>query len=328
MVRVRFDLLWLSFVGTFLIESNAWKTSDWMKDHMKQIGERTLKQICIPGTHNSGMNQINGKTASAKSCNILHQSGTILKQLELGIRFFDVKPVISQGKFKTGYYRKNSEDVWEGGNGQFMHSIVNDINKFTKNHNELVIIYLSQSLNTDMKYRSFNQEEWNRLFQLLDRTRNLFVTSRDAYLPDFTLRNLTGNWSRSSVVYIIHEREFDLGDRFGKGYFNWKSLALYLKYSETNDFSVMLEDQINKMKTVSHSRYFLFPWTLTLSSDDVAMCPIGTSVKLLAKNANENLHTIVQYVSENAYPNIISVDYVENNEVTLVTLAVNNLLDF
>ena len=46
-----------------------------------------------------------------------------------------------------------------------MESIIQQLNEFTSNKRELIIINLSHSLNTDLgntKYRSFTQEEYDR----------------------------------------------------------------------------------------------------------------------------------------------------------------------
>ncbi|XP_024217793.1 uncharacterized protein [Halyomorpha halys] len=330
MVTIRTARWLLCLFSALLVESSALDTANWMRLNMGRLGGRPLQRICIPGTHNSGMNQLTGGTAFAKPCNILNHSQSVRRQLELGVRYFDIRPIISGGKFKTGHYSKIPGGFWQGGNGQFIESIVNDINDFTRDHKEVVIISLSHSLNTDVgkKYRGFNQEEWERLFQLLDRTNNLFFAPGNVYIPAITLGDLTNHGNRAAVLFVTNDGGLNLGGRLGRGYFYWGNMQVYDKYAESDKVSTMFQDQINKMKQESPRRYFLLSWTLTQKAVDATMCPMGKSISKLAKEANSNFHKILPEVSEAAYPNIISVDYVENAAVAELAMAVNNKLNF
>ncbi|CAH1392315.1 unnamed protein product [Nezara viridula] len=311
-------ILRLSLICTVLVASSAIDSANWMRQHMGLLGGRPLQRICIPGTHNSGMHTLNGGTAFAKTCNILNQSQSIRRQLEMGIRYFDIRPIISGGKFKTGHYSKIPGGLWQGGNGQFLDSIINDINDFTREHKELVIVHLSHALNTDVgkKYRSFNEEEWNRLFQLLERTENLFFGPENAYLPGYTLGQLTNNGNRAAVIYIVNDAGAKLGHRYGRGFFYWGNIQVYDRYADSDKVSSMSNDQFNKMKQESPRRYFLLSWTLTQKPFDATTCPMGKSISKLAKDANRNLHKILPEVSVAAYPNVISVDFVESLETS------------
>ncbi|KAI9876244.1 MAG: hypothetical protein M1823_007315, partial [Watsoniomyces obsoletus] len=124
------------------------------------------------------MSVLNGKTAFASPENTLAHYTDIAGQLYAGFRFFDIRPVISKGKFFTGHYSQLIVDVtWQGGNGQSIAAIIDQINAFLDRNRELVIINLSHTLDTDNDYERFTQEEQNRLFQQLLRLKYRYIVS-------------------------------------------------------------------------------------------------------------------------------------------------------
>ncbi|CAH1391060.1 unnamed protein product [Nezara viridula] len=310
------------YTGTSLDGSN------WMKNNIDLLGKRTLKQISIPGAHDAGMSRLNGHTAFGRPCNVLTQSHSFGEQLNLGIRYFDIRPVIGNGgDYLTGHYT-HIKGSWQGGNGQSISSIITDLNAFTKNHNELIIIKLSHSLNTDVgsnSYRKFKQEEWEKLFQKLDTINFLYKNSNnDVHLDQITLDDYTNHGSRASVVIIVDDPDskVQLGSRMGKGYFMPNNLVIYDDYSGSNKWSKMIGDQIKKMHEHSNKEYFLLSWTLTQSGFQAFICK--PSVKDLADQANIHLgFFLYKEVSSGSYPNIILVDNVKDTDVASMALAIS-----
>ena len=144
--------------------------STWMQANLATLGGRTLRQLCMPATHDSGMSQI-GSCRGAIADNTQTQTQGILGQLTQGARYFDIRPVISDGIFVTGHYGYvPAVKAVEGCNGQSIAGIISDINSFTSDRAELIILSLGGDWNTDVggpNYRSLNQGEWNSLLQEL-----------------------------------------------------------------------------------------------------------------------------------------------------------------
>ncbi|CAH1392321.1 unnamed protein product [Nezara viridula] len=331
MFKARTSFIWLCLSNALSIGGSVLDTANWMKDHVTLFGFRTLRQLCIPGSHNSGMNELNGGTAFARRCNTLNQSQSVLKQLELGVRYFDVRPVISGGRFMTGHYTKIIFNSWQGGNGQSIYSIVSDINTFTRYHNELIIVRLSHTLNTDVgnrRYRGFIKEEWDGLFRLLDDTNYMVKASPYTVFYKSTVVELTKNGTTAAVLYIVDAlfAGVFLGKRVGNGYFYRDSLNPFDKFSDSNKLSTMSQDQIMKMETVSPLKYFLLSWTLTQSYLEASICPLEKSIYQLAEGANRKLKMILSEVTWEAFPNIISIDFVETPALAEIVMAVNSKL--
>ncbi|WP_347900743.1 hypothetical protein [Pseudomonas purpurea] len=309
-----------NYTGTNLDAPN------WMKNNLGLLKGKKLKEICIAGSHDSGMSARGTGTAGAFDCNTLTQSRDVGHQLKLGVRYFDIRPVISSGGFYTGHYGKVGSS-WQGANGQSIQSIISDVNAFAGSHNELVVLNFSHSLNTDVgnsSYRPFDQSEWNRLFNSLDGLGNLYVADKDSDLTDFELGRFVDG--RAAVLVIVEEGGIDFGGRLGKGFYKYNSFNVYNKYSDTNDLNTMVEDQVKKMRESSDRQYFLLSWTLTQDGVQAATCALGTAYSIidLAKIASGVLaDRLYPKISPTSYPNIIYVDNVDRSDAAAMAMAVN-----
>ncbi|KUJ14780.1 PLC-like phosphodiesterase [Mollisia scopiformis] len=89
---------------------------DWMQQTLHIIGDKTLSQISIPGSHDSGMSVNSGGTFAATDGVVQTQSLNIMRQLVEGIRYFDIRPVLGNGKWYCGHYGDtgNSTLGWQG----------------------------------------------------------------------------------------------------------------------------------------------------------------------------------------------------------------------
>ncbi|CAH1391059.1 unnamed protein product [Nezara viridula] len=313
------------YTGTSLDGSN------WMKNNIDVLGNRTLRQISIPGSHDAGMSRLNGGTAFAYECNVLTQSYPFEGQLNLGIRYFDIRPVIGNGgNYLTGHYT-HITGSWQGGNGKYIAELITDLNVFTKHHNELIILKLSHSLNTDVgpnSYRKLNQEEWDKLFEKLDTINFLYNNdNKNVKLDQITFNDFTDHGSKASVVIIVDDPDskVELGSRLGKGYFMTNSLDIYDDYAGVNNWRTMIKDQVKKMHEHSNNQYFLLSWTLTQNGRQAAFCTtFSIALMDLADQANIQLGKLLyEEVSSSSYPNIILVDNVKDTDVAAMAMAIN-----
>jgi hypothetical protein len=153
--------------------------STWMQANLATLGGRTLRRLCMPGSHDSGMSTIGTCTFFGNADVTQTQTQGILGQLQRGARVFDIRPVISDGTFVTGHYGYVTalQDT-QGCNGQSIADIITDINSFTSVAAELIILGLGGDMNTDVgepNYRPLNQGEWNDLLQELQGINALYL---------------------------------------------------------------------------------------------------------------------------------------------------------
>lgn len=305
----------------------------WMHENLGLLGGRTLRHLCIPGSHDAGMSTLGSKTAFAQPCNTLTQTLGILDQLKAGARYFDVRPVISDGEYVTGHYSYVSQiGSWQGGNGQSMASIVQDVNEFTAANAELVVLYLSHDLNTDVgnaSYRPFTHAEWEALLTELEKLEHRFKGQPSVGdLTRLTLNDYIGG-DTAAVVVVVDPSDDSIGvSNIQEGFWGDAWFPVYDDYTGTNDPAAMSADQLSKMRvqrTGPDASYFLLSWTLTQDGTQASTCVLGTAASILdlANEANPALfRDLLPACSARTYPNILYIDAVHGSDAAALALAV------
>ncbi|SFW18904.1 hypothetical protein SAMN02927921_00437 [Sinomicrobium oceani] len=301
---------------------------NWMQATMDAIGEYTLKEIAIPGSHDAGMYKRNGHTLFGEDCNTLTQTLSIGGQLANGSRYFDIRPVISGDQYYTGHYTKAIKMTWQGANGESVSDIIKEVNEFTSKRKELIILNLSHDYNADVgnaSYRHFNEEEWTGLFGQLSKINGLLHSEAN----DLTHVKLNDLLADGSKVIVVTEKldKSQLGKYYRKGFFTSSEFNVYNKYADTNSVSQMMADQIKKMKE-HRAAYFLLSWTLTQSHREAATCFLfpSDSILDLAKTANANLYRAFDEISGSLYPNIVYIDKFDSPLALSLVLYINALV--
>ncbi|KIX04927.1 uncharacterized protein Z518_05798 [Rhinocladiella mackenziei CBS 650.93] len=319
---------------------------DWMQQNLRTLGPRPLHKICMPGTHDAGMGEITHTDvipADIMADFAQTQSLTIIGQLEMGSRYFDIRPEISGGENWTGHYTGKL-----GARGQKMSSIIDDINTFTQKCAELIILNLSHSLQTDQGWREYDQAEWNALFAELIRLNYRFIlTGSEAKdLSLLPLSRFIGSGHAAVVIVVEAPSHINLSAYGDKGFYLPSQLNVYNEYSNTNDCVEMVQDQVQKMENFmksSDKRLFLISWTLTQQPPDVTpedFLPPNTlvglgkiaqwkidnkTIRILAYSANKALLTdLLPHVSQAAFPNIVYIDYMEIKDYVALAMAIND----
>ena len=176
----------------------------WMQSTLSNIGSKTLREIAMPESHDSGMSQMTHWDGGVPH-NSLTQFVNVYQQLVFGARFFDIRPVLSHGKFYTGHYSKVLSSQ-AGASGRTINDIVKDINRFTSEHpGELIILDLSHDMNRDKGYRKLAPMEWHKLFGILKGINDLWVGSNSAPddLTTLPLSTFITPGSKSTVLIRI-----------------------------------------------------------------------------------------------------------------------------
>jgi hypothetical protein len=147
--------------------SNSGTYTDWMQQSMGSLANRTLKHICMPGSHDAGMGTFKTGTIGAHFANTQTQYLDFYQQFMVGSRYFYLRPVLSDGQWVADHYSQVGS-TWLCGNGQSLSDIIRQINDFTSRYQELIVINLSHTPDTDNAYKEFTQAQWNALFTTLN----------------------------------------------------------------------------------------------------------------------------------------------------------------
>jgi hypothetical protein len=301
---------------------------NWMQANLPTLGGRTLRNLAIPGSHDAGMSSFNesSKTGFATEANTRTQTLDLAGQLAAGARYFDIRPAISGGVFRAGHYSFVPPiQSFQGANGQLVNGMIDQINAFTKDNKELIILNLSHDLNTDLpngSFRPFDQGEYDRLFNDLLRLENRFVAPGDPTTVDLTTLKLNDfiGGGKAAVVLIVEPTSISLGDFAQKGFYKYAQFNAFNSFADKDDANAMIEDQLNKLNQQRPANYFLLSWTATQQNEQVI---VGPSILEFADRANALIFTkLTPALSNDKFPNIVYVDDFRS-EFTSLTLQIN-----
>ncbi|KAL6169471.1 hypothetical protein ACJQWK_04493 [Exserohilum turcicum] len=258
--------------------SNSASYAGWMQQSMGSLANRTLRHICMPGSHDAGMTTFQIGTVGANFPNTQTQYLNFYQQLLAGSRYFDLRPVISRGKWVAGHYSKVG-NIWVGGNGEDLSTIIQQVNDFTAKYKELVIINISHSIDTDKDYKDLSQAQWNDLFTTLTKLNYRFTINNPSTtdLSRYKLADFITD--RASILLIVElPRDITLGAFANQGIYTSANFPTYNAYSKTNNLATMQQDQLAKLraqrKIVGNAGarkgvFHVFSWTLTQDVNDV-----------------------------------------------------------
>jgi hypothetical protein len=303
-----FSTLWFS---TSLVIDRA----RWMEQRLPELKDKTLKQLTLPASHDSGM-YLGGLSLLGKT-----QDLSIYGQLADGIRYFDLRPKWSSGKLYISHGPIT---------GPLLQDVLNDIKKFlSEGHKELAVFKFSH-------YDNFNDDVYKILVQQIHDTIGPWLyTSLPAgkRLADV---NLGSYLASQGIAMVVCDGDYPVKNKQSGiwVYRDWSSgdpevgdLRVFDQYADTLSYDTMKKDQFDKFakyngfcqnKKDVPCDLFLLSWTLTPP----------TAVWEASKPANRNLG---QAITELAIPNshhqivnLVYVDYVEYARVTDVSLYLNH----
>lgn len=322
---------------------------DWMSQDLSTLGPRKLRDICIPFSHDSGMSVVPWTTAFAAAGSVATQYKSVQDQLKLGIRYFDIRPVLKGNRWVCGHYsfigapnkflRFGPWDTWQGGDGESLQDIIDGINNYTSGSNELIVLNISETrVINEVKgsyargdFADLDTKHWNLLLDTLTnpetgikelwnpRTR----PSPDHNLTELTLHEFIG--SGTSAVIALVQNGLDLSGR--PGIFGNSSWQFNASAWDKPDVGRMKEFQDHMSST--HAAPFLFSGCHTQSDAEVIKTTLGqssSSVLSLATSAKDRLFTeLFSWCGkEKKYPSSMSLDGIDSSDLTALCMAFND----
>jgi hypothetical protein len=318
------------------------------------IGDKSLRQISMPASHDAGMSEITWGYGGVPH-NTVTQSVPVYQQLVYGARYFDIRPVYHySGKWYTGHFSAVfGVQQWQGGAfGQTIDNIVADIQRFSNEHpGELIILDLSHEMNA-WRFSwgfTFEQSQWHELYKKLSGIGDLWST-RNLELPDdLTTIPLSEfiqqGTSKSAVLIRVPDyaplaqtpdtpidnttiQSIDPLSLSFQAFIPSRRLPSEGSYSDTDDTCTLISDQLSKQerfRTTADPRTLRSVWTITQRIGHVL--DVGnwyTSIIADAIPAHRFLFSkLWNSLSSCKYPNLIEVDDINNSQVTALCMAIN-----
>lgn len=273
------------------------------------------------------MSEHNGGTFAGFEYATTTQRLDVGEQLQAGIRYFDIRPVVAGGGWVAGHYTKTPIG-YQGANGQGLRDMIEQTNNFLDTHQELVVWSVSHTMDTDDGYRALDSAQWASLLEELGRLHHRWTVSDSA--QDVTKIPIQ-EFVRSSPAILIRlnaPEDVDIGEYQGKGFFRFLEFPIYDSYSDTNDKATMIRDQIAKMKDKRKDKddsMFLLSWILT--QDAVDIFEGRSPVLRLGDHIYSRLFkdkSLWKHLSGKTWPNVISLDAVpKDGRLRSFVVAVN-----
>jgi hypothetical protein len=239
--------------------SKIWDRSNWMSN----FHNKTLKQLCIPGSHDAGMSTSQYDTLWASSGNTVTQIMTIADQLERGLRYFDLRPAYVGGSsldgnnIYTGHYSWALDATIQGACGEKMADVLTGVKNFLTAHpTEVVILKFSHYYSAVSPDYFFDdrtttadqkQPKINSLIDLINsKLGSTIYTKSTSRLADTTLGNCAG---KAIIVFDMAPlNDVTLKSSNIYQYLDYNpqtlnataaDLTVFDKYSNTNSLNVM-----------------------------------------------------------------------------------------
>jgi hypothetical protein len=187
--------------------TQLWDRSNWMSEY----GSYTLRRLSIPGSHDAGMWDASHCTVFASSGNTVTQIMPIKDQLDVGIRYFDIRPVLTLdnqsnvSKYRTGHFSAvgssdpestfstSTFDYALGCQGEDLDKVLSGVGDFLSLHpTEVVILKFSHYVYHQADtYRFFNNTDVSVQIKqtLIDRLINYIAANLDPATKIFTKGN-------------------------------------------------------------------------------------------------------------------------------------------
>lgn len=268
--------------------------TSWMADSLALIGDKSLKQIAMPASHDAGMGLTQDCRLGGRDSNTRTQVNTLLGQLQAGCRYFDIRPVIYDAAMYTGHYTLNDTVGALGCNGQSMADVLADVSTYLQTGKDLVILKFSHYFNRDSSGGFSEQDMKNLLGQVTQALQPSLYAGEvpQSGLQNLRVRDFIGSGGKvlavfdglGSALQQQYRGVYSYADKGGSG-----DLVVYDQYSGTNDLDTMVSDQLGKLADASNhgDNLFLLSWTLTQST---AQAVVGTPTILeLAQQADTAL---------------------------------------
>ncbi len=262
--------------NVFIVEQSADIQDAVLSNWMQQLPDsRTLKDTLLIGAHDAGINQQDDVSCDAPSGLTMTQAWNLLNQLHHGVRYFDIRlEGWSDGKMYP--YHK----IWGFGctsRKSFESSLESMLNFIKQHPSEAVFLKLSHT-----------SADIDKVVSMLDQLTASADNEKYIYKSDMDLFDWSGKTIgelRGKIILLL-DCEYAKFFNPEKGYFGFSlpdnntcspddgDKVVYDKYTNTKNFDLMYQDQLNKLTTHSSDKkaLFLLSWTLT-GGDVIAHVP-------------------------------------------------------
>lgn len=324
--------MWTSFILILPLVLSL-NPATWIGDNLSIIGDKTLKNLTIPGTHDSGTYWLTTAPMPGDQSALwedLYELADILdkdvgliakewaqsqdknfyQQMQGGIRYFDLR---------AGWQKNTKEWVtYHFVEGSPVQYLLGNISSYLHDYpNEIVIVEMSHFEGSP------TPAEITSLKNMVLNTLGPYLAPVDLSFS-FTINQMVTTGKRALVTM---EQDYDSVSI-------WPPSAIHNTYADTPDLKMMVEYNNKTVAKFMNSTWpgtlFKISWTLTPDTDTVleSVLPWKPNTLLkLANNANKALPSFDTQMKNYGWRtgNILIIDHFENSEVLKVACGFNGI---
>lgn len=321
---------------------------NWMQKNLNAIGHRKIRDICIPASHDSGMSKVPWATKFAAAGSIATQFVSVEDQLRLGVRYLDIRPVLHKGIWVCGHYsfidpkwliNPPPLDTWQGGNGEAIQEVIDGINRYTANSNELIVLSVSHTKIINDAFGSYarndfedlDKSSWIRLLDIFTHPESGIkflwkptynsVSCKD--LTDLSLHNYIGGGS--SAVLILIDDGVDASGR--PGVFN--NTCWPFEYSGWSKSESERLTEFQQYMLQINPKPFGFSGCHMQTDSEAIMTTLGQSSASVLSLATESKHRLFSELfplaaKDGKYPSALTMDAIDSSDLAALCMAIND----
>ncbi|XP_017765584.1 PREDICTED: PI-PLC X domain-containing protein 1-like [Eufriesea mexicana] len=299
---LKYSLVWNTNKGTKKVK--CFKTQPtWMKDLKSILGPLKMKEIFLPGTHDSASYDEDDNSFNLIANLAVTQDLDILGQLIHGVRYLDIR---------VGHY-ENTKEIWWTNHGLFYRSVplkivIDQVKLFLNNTEEIVIMDIREfpiGFNNISDHRalvSYLEEEFRDYYHLNNHgwgiTLNEIWSSGRRLIIGYEQKEIVNSYD-SMWPCVLH--------KWGNVK-NVQKLYEYLHKIETEDSNEVLRPRAAMAE-------------LTADFSDILLNKLG-NLRKMAHSVNLNVSnwysTIWQFTA-----NIVAVDFVRSTDIVDIAIQSN-----
>ncbi|KAL2257233.1 hypothetical protein VTK26DRAFT_459 [Humicola hyalothermophila] len=305
---------------------------NWMRSMYDVIGDRPVRHLIMPGSHDAGMSKITDEIISIGSePNTQNQGINIYDQLRAGARWFDLRigsvhPNDDAGRY-NGFWAMHVNDematIAIGNTGESLDEVISEINRFTReNPGEIIFLpmrylvgrYEFPDRGAIMWDTDMVNDFFDKLKQINNRCPNLdtdteFQNQKASYFMD-------RNEGKGCVIPLLSGRLADdvPWESVGDGIYDISRIGVRDHWSDMMYANEMAPDQVDEWRSVTRGgssdfgSLYIAQWLVTPN----ALASTAYTLEAFAiQPTNPSLYWAgVNGMDPEHWPNVLLVDYI------------------
>lgn len=292
--------------------------STWMTDLGDSLANRALSEICLPGSHHSGMYSLGHRTLFASDSDSRTQYDTIAEQLRSGARVLDLRPVLwTDHTWHCGHFTADQSLGWQGATGESLTGALESIAAFAAACPGEVVILRFSGYRNCFTWDGFGPAEKAQLAHLVMRTlgnRLIMAPDGGTGIAGTALARLRAG-NRALLCLFDDFEGFTAPER---GLISAADLDIHAEATPSDRADEVAQGQIRHLKEQQPvaGRLLQATWC------GARMSPASPSLYAQAQVLNPGLAAAIPARRDRGMPNILLADYFRP-AVTDIAIRIN-----